>query len=162
MKAVRPALTQMRSLTFTLRSVVSHSTSGGRKVRKKERLIVHGAVRCSRNSFTLVWLPSGFLANGHLPRMSRPSANYKGDNEVKPGAVHRSTGICFTAEDNPGKSQLGDPLIKAARPVIASNGVPFLHMRSVGSYSTLGREKVGRNKGLLSRKPWAAVKKALC
>ena len=29
------------------------------------------------------------------------------------------------------------------QPVIASNGVPFLQMRSVGSHSTSGREKEG-------------------
>ena len=31
----------------------------------------------------------------------------------------------------------------AVRPVIASNGVPFLQMRSVGSHSRSGREKEG-------------------
>ena len=31
----------------------------------------------------------------------------------------------------------------SVRPVIASNGVPFLQMRSVGSHSTLGKEKEG-------------------
>ena len=35
-------------------------------------------------------------------------ANDKGD----PGAVHRSPGICFTAEENPKKPQLGDRLMK--------------------------------------------------
>jgi hypothetical protein len=39
-------------------------------------------------------------------------------------------GLCtdlleFKAEENPGKSQLGDSLIKAMRPVIASNEVPY-------------------------------------
>ena len=32
---------------------------------------------------------------------------------------------------------------RAVRPVIASNGVPFLQMRSGGSHSTSGREKEG-------------------
>ena len=31
--------------------------------------------------------------------------------------------------------------MKAARPVIASNGVPYLLIRSVGSHSTSGRRK---------------------
>ena len=31
----------------------------------------------------------------------------------------------------------------AVQPVIVSNGVPFLQMRSVGSHSTSGREKEG-------------------
>ena len=32
-------------------------------------------------------------------------ANYKDDNEMIPGAVHRSPGIYLTAEENPGESQ---------------------------------------------------------
>ena len=39
-------------------------------------------------------------------------ANNKGDNEMIPGPVHRSPGTCFTAEENPGKNQLGDRLMK--------------------------------------------------
>ena len=39
-------------------------------------------------------------------------ATDKGDNEMIPGAVHRSPGICLTAQENPGKTQLGDHLIK--------------------------------------------------
>ena len=39
-------------------------------------------------------------------------ANDKGDNEMVPGAVHRSLSICLTAEENPGKPQLGDCLMK--------------------------------------------------
>ena len=36
----------------------------------------------------------------------------KGDNEIILGAVHRSPGICLTAEENPRKPHLGDRLIK--------------------------------------------------
>ena len=36
----------------------------------------------------------------------------KGDNEMILGAVHRSPGICLTAEENPRKHQLGDRLMK--------------------------------------------------
>ena len=39
-------------------------------------------------------------------------ANDKGDNEMILGAVHRSPGICLTAEENPTKPQLGDRLMK--------------------------------------------------
>ena len=39
-------------------------------------------------------------------------ANDKGDNEIILGAVHRSPGICLTAEENPRKPQLGDYLMK--------------------------------------------------
>ena len=38
--------------------------------------------------------------------------NDKGDNEMVMGAVHRSPGICLTAEENPGKPQPGDRLMK--------------------------------------------------
>ena len=39
-------------------------------------------------------------------------ANDKGDNEMILEAVHRSPGICLTAEENPRKPLLGDPLMK--------------------------------------------------
>ena len=39
-------------------------------------------------------------------------ANDKGDNEMTLGPVHRSPGICLKAEENPGKPQLGDHLMK--------------------------------------------------
>ena len=39
-------------------------------------------------------------------------ANDKGDNEMIPEAVHRSPGICLTAEKNPRKPQLGNRLMK--------------------------------------------------
>ena len=35
-------------------------------------------------------------------------ANDKGDNEMLLGAVRRSPGICLTAEEDPGKPQLGE------------------------------------------------------
>ena len=60
------------------------------------------------------------------------------------GAVHRSPGICLTAEENPRKPQLGDRLMKGlCGQVIASNEVPFLKIRSVGSHNTSRREKEG-------------------
>ena len=39
-------------------------------------------------------------------------ANDKADNEMILGAVHRSPGICLTAEENLKKPQLGDHLMK--------------------------------------------------
>ena len=39
-------------------------------------------------------------------------ANDKGDNEMILGAVHISPGICLTAKENTGKSQLVDSLMK--------------------------------------------------
>ena len=57
--------------------------------------------------------------------------NDKGDNEMILGAVHR-------------KPQLEEPSDEGAvRPVIISNGVPFLKIRSAGSHSKSGREKKG-------------------
>jgi hypothetical protein len=38
--------------------------------------------------------------------------NDKGDNEMISGAMHRSPGICLTAEENPGEPELGDRLMK--------------------------------------------------
>jgi hypothetical protein len=38
--------------------------------------------------------------------------NDKGVNEMVLGVVHRSPGICLTAEENPRKPQLGDSLMK--------------------------------------------------
>ena len=35
-----------------------------------------------------------------------------GDNEMIPGTVNRSPGICLMPEENPGKPQLGDRLMK--------------------------------------------------
>ena len=74
-------------------------------------------------------------------------ANDKSDNEMIPGVVHRSPGMCLAAEENPGKPRKTSARRPsdegAVRPVIASNGVPFLQMRSVGSHSASGREKEG-------------------
>ena len=55
-----------------------------------------------------VWVPSqrSFAPNVTLV------ANDKGDNEMILGTVHRSSGICLTAEENPKKPQVGDHLMK--------------------------------------------------
>ena len=110
---------------------------------------VHGNVGCGQKSFTLVWwcqqFLSGFLAKGHVA-LSVASvtsvANDKGDNEMILGAVHRSPGISLVSDEG------------AVRPFIASNGVPFLQMRSVGSHSTSGREREGKWKGRVLRSPF--------
>ena len=62
---------------------------------------------------------------------------------MKTKAVQRLLGIYLTAEENPGKPQLGDRL-KAMRIVVASNKILYLQMRSAGSHSTSGREKEGK------------------
>jgi hypothetical protein len=70
--------------------------------------------------------PVKVLSQWLVPRVShqsRLSPNDKVDNEVKLGAVHRSPGICPTAEENARKTQIGDHLMKIVRPVVASNVV---------------------------------------
>ena len=76
----------------------------------------------AKKSFKLMWrchqLLSGFLANGHLPRVSRQSClltNDKSENEMIPGAVHIFPGIYLTAGENLGKPQLGDYSMKVVR-----------------------------------------------
>ena len=71
--------------------------------------VVYGAM--AKKSFMLVLrrhqLLSGFVANDHLLRVSRQSrltVTDKGDNEMIPGALHKSPGIYFTVEETPGKS----------------------------------------------------------
>ena len=39
-------------------------------------------------------------------------ANYKGDNEMVPGAVNRSPSICLTTEEKTGKPQIGNHQMK--------------------------------------------------
>ena len=72
--------------------------------------------KCGQKSFKQVAVPP---APARVPseRPLAPSvasvtsvANY--DNEMILGAVHKSPGICFTAEENPRKPQLGNRLMK--------------------------------------------------
>ena len=60
--------------------------------------------------------------------------NDEDGNEMILGAVHRSPGICLTAEENPGKPQLGDRLMKGL----------CEQSSSVGSHSTTEREEEGK------------------
>ena len=86
-------------------------------------------------------------APNHLPRMSRQSrlsANDKGDSEIIPWTAHRSL-VSNLRSRKTWKTSGRRPSIKAVRPVIASNGVPYLQMRSVGSHSTSGRKKEGND-----------------
>ena len=58
-----------------------------------------------------VWVPSQRSLAPSIASVTSV-ANDKGDNELILGAVHRSSGICLTAEENPRKLQLGDRLMK--------------------------------------------------
>ena len=88
---------------------------------------------------------SGFLANGPLPLVSNLLTNVS-DNEMKVGAVQRSPGIYLMTEETSIRR-----LVKAVQPVITSNGVLFLQMRSAESHRKSGREKEGNKE----RTGWA-------
>ena len=71
-------------------------------------------------------------------------AHDKGDNEMTLVDMQTSLGICLTVEEKSQKTSASIPSDEGAvRPVIASNGIPFLQIRSVGSHSMTGREKEG-------------------
>ena len=90
-------------------------------------------------------LLSGFLAKGHLLRVSRRSLMIS-------MIIKWSRGLCTDLAFSlrlRGTSARRPSHEEAVRPVIASNGVPFLQIRSVGSHSTPGEEKEGKRKGWL-------------
>ena len=83
-----------------------------------------------------VWVPSQRSLTPSVASVTSV-VNDKGDNEMILGTVHRSPGIYLAAEENPQKTSARRQSDEGVvRPVIASNGVPFLQMRSVGSPST--------------------------
>ena len=89
--------------------------------------------------------PALVQVQNHCPlaRISRQSclkSNNEGDNELILGADHRSPSICLSAEEKPRKPLLGDPVMKAVRPVIASNRVSYLQITLVGWHNSSGRE----------------------
>ena len=59
--------------------------------------------------------------------------------------VKRSPGVYLAAMENPGKLELRDRLMKTVRSVIASNGVPYLKISSVGSHSISEMNKEGKD-----------------
>jgi hypothetical protein len=72
-------------------------------------------------------------------------ANDKGDNEIILESVHRSSGLCLTAEEKPRKPQLGDRLMKRLCDQSSPQMGSLLQIRSVGSHTTSEREKEGKN-----------------
>ena len=79
----------------------------------------------AKKSFKLVWQCNQFLTKNHLPWVSYQSclsANDKGVNEMLLGAVCRSPGIYIVTDENPGKPQLGDHLIKTVWPSLPQMG----------------------------------------
>ena len=71
--------------------------------------------------------------------------NDKGDNEMILGGCAQISWHLPYSWGKPRKTSARRPSDEGAvRPVIASNGVTFLQMRSVGSHSTSGKEKEGK------------------
>ena len=71
-------------------------------------------------------------------------ANDKGNNEIIPGAGTDLLALALQLRKTPEKSARRPSDEGALRPVIASNGIPLLQMKSVGSHSTAGREMEGK------------------
>ena len=111
--------------------------------------VVDGAIGCGQNSFTLVWwyqqFLSGFLAKSHFPRVSRLSLMIR-------MIMKWSLGLCtepLVFDLQLRKTSARRPSDEGAvRAVIASNGVPYLQIWSVGPNSKSGREKEGKDKKL--------------
>ena len=107
---------------------------------------------CGQKSFKLCHqLLSGLLAKSHLPRVSRRSLMIRVIMKRSRGCAR----IWHLPYDwgKPRKTSARRQSMKAMRPVIASNRVPFVQMRSVGSHSTPGIEKdgIGSDEDLGSR-----------
>ena len=85
-------------------------------------------------------LLSGFLAEGHLPRVSRQSRRSLMIRVIMRWSWWLCTDLLAFAL--PQKTSTRRPSDEGAlRPVIALNGVPFLQIRSVRSHSPSAREK---------------------
>ena len=101
----------------------------------------------TKKNFQLVWrchqLLSGFLAKGHLPRVSRQSRRLLMIRVIMKWSWGLCTDLLEFALQPMKTSARRSSDDGAVRPLIASNGVPFLQMRLVGSHSTSGREKEG-------------------
>ena len=72
------------------------------------------------------------------------STDDKGDNEMKPEAANRSPGIYLTGEEKSRKTSAWRPSMKTVDLFIASNGDSCPQMSSVGSHSSSGRQKQGK------------------
>ena len=115
----------------------------------------HGTMGRGQKNFHLVWrchqLLSGFLAKGHLTRVSRQSRRSLMIRVIMKWSWNcaQISWLLPYSRGNPQKTSARRPSDEGAvRPVIASNGVPFLQTRSVGSHSTSGREKEGKKEGM--------------
>ena len=78
-------------------------------------MIIHEAIDCGQKCFKISPAPVRVPSQRPLvPSVASVTSatNYKDGNEMILGAVHRSPGICLTAEENPRILQLGDRLMK--------------------------------------------------
>ena len=101
------------SLIQTLRPI--HSILFSLFLHCFSKSVVHGAMGCGqkRLSVSVAMSPAPVRVPSQRPlppsvASSTSVVNDKGDNEMILRAVHRSPGICLTAEENPLKPQLGD------------------------------------------------------
>ena len=92
--------------------------------------VVHGAMGCGqkkkeKRSLSVAVPPAPVRVPSQRPLAPSVTSvtNDKDDNEMILGAVHRSPGICLTAEENPRKPQLGDRLTKG---LCDQSSPPFL------------------------------------
>ena len=108
------------------------------------------------------------LANGHLlrvPHQSRLSTNCKGNNEMIPGAEHRSSGSYLTAEKTPENTQLGDRHMTNHRfkwGTLNTSDVGKIkrHTREGERRKQRRKGRVGyKSEALWSMDSWAAAKK---
>ena len=75
---------------------------------------------------------------------SHLTANDKGDNDMITGLCTLLLAFTLTAVGKLRNTSARIPSMKAVRPVIATNGVLYSQMRSVGSFRTSEKEKAGQ------------------
>ena len=95
---------------------IPHSHKNKIRELRPQQILLSMEPQAATKRFKLLWrcllLLPGFLAKDPSVTVVTSVANVKGDNGMMPGAVHRSPGICFMTEENPGKPQLGKRLMK--------------------------------------------------
>ena len=95
-------------------------------------------------------LLSGVLGNGHLPRVqrqSRLSASDKGENDIIQRTLVQISWHLTYSRGTLRKTSARGPSMRAVRSVIASNGVPYLQLMSVGSSVCWEERRKGIRKG---------------
>jgi hypothetical protein len=124
-EAVRPVIAQMGSLTLNnIGRISKHS---------REKIIDHGLRQKKEKNLKLPWrchqLLPGHLVKDPLPRV------------IIMGLAIDLLALAYIRAKLQASGRRQS--IKTMRLVIASNGVPYLQVRSVGSHSVPGREKEG-------------------